>query len=66
VVVNRLHGPGTRRRRPLTGGRAAGGQPATAPGCGPAAEYQDRAGTAFAALTGRRDPALENLLAGAD
>ncbi len=33
---------------------------------GPAADYQDRAGTAFAALTGRRDPALENLLAGAD
>jgi tetratricopeptide (TPR) repeat protein len=33
---------------------------------GPAAEYQDRAAAAFAAVTGRRDPALENLLAGAD
>jgi DNA-binding SARP family transcriptional activator len=33
---------------------------------GPAAEYQDRAAGAFAAVTGRRDPALENLLAGAD
>ncbi|OLB67063.1 MAG: hypothetical protein AUI10_01020 [Actinobacteria bacterium 13_2_20CM_2_72_6] len=33
---------------------------------GPAGDYQDRAGHAFAAVTGRRDPALENLLAGAD
>jgi DNA-binding SARP family transcriptional activator len=33
---------------------------------GPAAEYQDRAAGAFAAVTGRRDPALENLLAGVD
>jgi DNA-binding SARP family transcriptional activator len=33
---------------------------------GPATEYQDRAAAAFAAVTGRRDPALENLLAGAD
>jgi DNA-binding SARP family transcriptional activator len=33
---------------------------------GSAAEYQDRAASAFAAVTGRRDPALENLLAGAD
>jgi DNA-binding SARP family transcriptional activator len=33
---------------------------------GTAGEYQERAATAFAALTGRRDPALENLLAGAD
>jgi len=31
---------------------------------GPAAEYQDRAAAAFGALAGRRDPALENLLAG--
>ena len=33
---------------------------------GPAAEYQARAAAAFSALTGRRDPAMENLLAGAD
>ena len=32
---------------------------------GPAADYQARADTAFTAATGRRDPALENLLAGA-
>jgi DNA-binding SARP family transcriptional activator len=31
---------------------------------GPATEFQDRAAVAFAALTGRRDPALEDLLAG--
>ena len=33
---------------------------------GPAAEYQARAAAAFSALAGRRDPALENLLANAD
>jgi DNA-binding SARP family transcriptional activator len=33
---------------------------------GPAAGFQNRAAAAFSAVTGRRDPALENLLAGAD